>query len=584
MLLMTKLIKRIASAAAAITVVTSVIASPVASALVNNPAPAAKVSFTFDDGLESARTQAASTLAQYGYTGTSYVITNCVGMNRVPNTCAADSQTKYMTWAQIKEMQTRFGWEIGSHTVSHPLLASTDPQDQPVALTQDQVRAELVNSKSALAAQGISATSFAPPYGDYNPSTLAEIAKNYSSMRGFADTGYNAWPYSDYLIRVQQVQAGVTVAQVKSYVDQAIANNQWLVLVFHDIKVTPSTNPDLYQYKTADLKSIAAYIKSKNVPVVNMSKGLVTSDTNLLSNSSFNSGISGGWTTDNAAAITADNATNGSYPDPTNSAKLFAGATNSHLFSPNVAVDSNTTYMLKNYLNLQKLTSGGVGFYIDEYDSFGNWVSGQFKANEPSVFVENMNFTYKPSTANVKQARLQVILPANSGITAYLDNSQWFALSTTTPVAQTNLLANGTFDAGISAGWTTDTTAAFVANAASHGSPTNPVNSIAITASTTKNAHLFSPKVAVTAKTYSLAAYVNLATRSTSELGFYIDEYDANGNWISGQYKGGVSAIAAGDFAMSYTPSSTAVKSASIQVILVSNSGITGYIDDIRWY
>jgi peptidoglycan/xylan/chitin deacetylase (PgdA/CDA1 family) len=54
------------------------------------------------------------------------------------------------------------------------------------------VDAELANSKAALAAQGFNATAFAPPYGDYDMSTVAQVAKYYTSMRGFADVGNNA--------------------------------------------------------------------------------------------------------------------------------------------------------------------------------------------------------------------------------------------------------------------------------------------------------------------------------------------------------------------------------------------------------
>ena len=102
---------------------------------------------------------------------------------------------------------------------------------------------------------------------------------------------------------------------------------------------------------------------------------------------------------------------------------------------------------------------------------------------------------------------------------------------------------------------------------------------------TTSNKHLFSPKVSVTStKSYTLTTYLNLLANSGGEVGFYVDEYDANGNWISGQYKTGVTAVGAKDVSLIYTPSSANVKSASLQVIIVGNSGITAYVDDVRWY
>ena len=54
----------------AMAVLYPVISSKQAQALVANATAEPKVSFTFDDGLASALTQAAPTLKKYGYSGT----------------------------------------------------------------------------------------------------------------------------------------------------------------------------------------------------------------------------------------------------------------------------------------------------------------------------------------------------------------------------------------------------------------------------------------------------------------------------------------------------------------------------------
>lgn len=557
-------------------------------AAVTNPVPTAKVSFTFDDGYQSAYTQAAPTLVAHGLTGTAYIASGCVGMTTAPNTCHANTAAQYMTWDQVVAMQNTYGWEIGSHSVTHPYLATSDASDgQPNVLTPAQVTQELVQSKADLTAHGLNVTNFSTPYGDYNNAVHAQVAKYYASHRGFADTAENVWPYSDTLLNNFPVQAGVTVAQAKAKIDAAIVNKSWLILTFHDIKVNPSSDPDDYEYSTAMLGQIAAYVKSKQdagqLKSVNVRDGLVTSDTNLLANSSFNSGLSSGWATDSPSTITADAANNGSYPDPTNSIKLTSTTANKHLFSPKVNVDPSTTYMLKNFTNLVGLTQGEMAFYIDEYDANGNWISGQYKVAQREPFVENLNFTYKPTTQTVRQASLQVIVTANSGITAYLDNVQWFSLAPPAP-QPTNLVANGTFDAGLGSGWTTDGAPNIKADVANHGSPANPVNSVSL-AAITSNKHLFSPKVTVAPmKTYSLSSYLNLTTRTNNEVGFYIDEYNASGGWISGQYKTGIQTLGANTVSFNYTPSSSNVASASLQVISTGNSGIQAYFDDVKWF
>lgn len=565
-----------------------------ASAAVNNPAPAAQVSFTFDDSLQSTFTNAQPILAQNGLTGTDYVISGCVGMTTVPNTCNANQGTPYMTWPQIQALQNNDGWEIGSHTVDHDCLASsaaTDPSDcaNPSTLTTAQVDAELANSQSALAANGINATDFSPPYGDFNNNVLAQIAKYYASMRQFKNDAGNAnvWPYSDYYLQdLTVLERTDPVSTVEAAINTAIANKQWLVLTFHDIVASPSQNPQNFQYGTAELSQIAAYVQSKiqagQLKSVNVNQGLVTSSTNMLPNGNFGAGIASGWTTDNSSVFVADSGGNGSYPNATNSIRVSTPSTgaNAHLFSPKVAVDPQTTYLFKNYLNLTSISSGAVAYYVDEYDANGNWISGQYLKQETNPFVEDMNFTYTPSSVRVSKASLQIIANG-AGINAFLANSQLFPL---TAVAPTNLMPNSAFDAGVSGGWTTDAAATITADSGNNGSPNNPVNSISLVASA-NNTHLFSPHIPVSsAHSYAISSYLNLTALTSGEVGFYIDEYDASGNWISGQYITGDHTLGAGAVGFNYTPTSASVATASLQVIVVGNSGIHGYFDDVHWY
>jgi hypothetical protein len=194
-----------------------------------------------------------------------------------------------------------------------------------------------------------------------------------------------------------------------------------------------------------------------------------------------------------------------------------------------------------------------------------------------------MNFTYKPTSSSVASASLQVIV-TGTGITAYLDSAQMLALGPDTPPPPpANLVANGTFDAGISGGWSTTAPTSFVADGTSNGSPANPVNSVKMQAAAA-NTHLFAPRVAVTLpNSYTVASYLDVRARTSGEVAFYIDEYDAAGNWVSGQYKLGSSSLGVVNVSLTYSPTSASVAGASLQVIVMGNSGISGYLDDVRW-
>jgi hypothetical protein len=96
------------------------------------------------------------------------------------------------------------------------------------------------------------------------------------------------------------------------------------------------------------------------------------------------------------------------------------------LFSPQIAADSTKSYSITSYLDLQQLTSGEIGFYVDEYDASGNWISGQYKTGINVASKGDVTFTYTPSSANVKKASLQVIVAGNSSAKAYFDDVRWY--------------------------------------------------------------------------------------------------------------------------------------------------------------
>lgn len=547
----------------------------------------AKISFTFDDGLSSTYTQAAPTLAKYGLTATNYVTTGCVGMTKAPNKCAADTNATYMTWQQIVALQNTYGWEIGSHTATHKCLVSSailgSSDCQLLPLTSAQMISELTTSRNALIAHGITPTAFSAPYGDYNNAVLAEVAKIYSSFRGFKESGANGYPYNDYLLHTIAVEEGVTtVANIKAAIDASIANKTWLILTFHDIAVKPSTDPEDYQYGTAELDQIAAYVKSKQtaaqVASTNVTKGLAVGDNNLMPNSTFDQGIAAGWTTDAPAQIKKNTANKGSYPSATNSVEFTSTNKNIHLFSPKIAIQTGQAYLLKTFLNVDKNNGGSFSFYIDEYDGNGNWISGQYKVSENSSFVETINMEYKPSSAKVAQASLQLIVTANSGIHAYVDNVQWYSQGLVvtpppTPPAPVNLMPNGDFTAGLTGGWTTDSPATITVDS-------GRIKFVSAAMTT----HLFSPQIAVTsAKSYTVSGLLDLQTITSGVFAFYVDEYDAAGNWISGKYILEKATPSNETVSFTYTPTSASVAKANVQFIVVGNAGIQAYLDTITF-
>ena len=263
--------------------------------------------------------------------------------------------------------------------------------------------------------------------------------------------------------------------------------------------------------------------------------------------------------------------------------KLVSGTASGHLFSPKVPVTPATNYMFKAFLNVAAISSGEVGFYVDEYNSAGQWISGQFRKRENTKWVESMNFTYTPSSTSVASASLQVYV-TGTGITAYVDNVQMLALGAeTTPPPPSNLVANGTFDAGISSGWTTDSAATIRGGRGEPREPGQPGELGEADCHDGEQAPVLPAggghaRVATRSPATSTsrrAPAVRWASTSTSTT--------PPGSGSPGSTNSGSPAAGVTNVNLTYSPSTTAVAKASLQVIVMGNSGVQAYFDDVRW-
>ena len=115
--------------------------------------PPKPVILTFDDGSETVYSTALPLMQRYGFTGTSFIVYNYIGILR------------YMSADEIKVLYS-VGWEIGSHSLSH-----TDLTTHPKRQTD-----EIVESRRRLQSLlGIPILSFAYPFGAYNDDSLHNV-------------------------------------------------------------------------------------------------------------------------------------------------------------------------------------------------------------------------------------------------------------------------------------------------------------------------------------------------------------------------------------------------------------------------
>jgi peptidoglycan/xylan/chitin deacetylase (PgdA/CDA1 family) len=141
---------------------------------VRSPGRGRRVAFTFDDGFRSVVDAALPILESRGAVATAFVPTRFLdksllvwpGIDRWlggPH----EHELRPLTWDDARNLIDR-GWEIGSHTCSHPHLTEVD---------ESVLLAELTDSRRACSEQlGVPCWSVAYPYGSVNKQVIAATA------------------------------------------------------------------------------------------------------------------------------------------------------------------------------------------------------------------------------------------------------------------------------------------------------------------------------------------------------------------------------------------------------------------------
>lgn len=270
---------------------------------VSNPAPQAATSATlpflitasgfvsidFDDGYQSMYDNGLPIFDAAGIRTTQYIITgNTLGDTIVnpelgPVGVGNDG---YVTWDEVQTMATN-GHEIGAHTRTHQSLSTLC--QVPDCLVADTLTNEINGSKADLIAQGLNPLTFAYPYGDYGyPNSAIGLAVQGAGFLGArdSDAGYNGPDSGDGNImpfylwsQAGETDLNTTLDTLTGYIDYAVANKLWLILLFHRVD---DNSPDDVSISISStiLQGMVNHIVQNNVNVVTNSEGLVIEDLN----------------------------------------------------------------------------------------------------------------------------------------------------------------------------------------------------------------------------------------------------------------------------------------------------------------
>lgn len=119
-----------------------------------NDVPEKRVILTFDDGYKDLITSALPVLKQYGFRGVAFIIIDDVG------------KPGYLNWDDLLSLKNE-GWEIGSHTLTHPDLKVS---------SKEVAEKQIVQSKKILEDRlKININFFSYPAGKYNETTISLV-------------------------------------------------------------------------------------------------------------------------------------------------------------------------------------------------------------------------------------------------------------------------------------------------------------------------------------------------------------------------------------------------------------------------
>ncbi len=206
------------------------------------------ISLNFDDGHRDVYDLAVPILDAAGFKSTQYIVPGYWGF------------PSYITASETLNLQSR-GHEIGAHTRHHVDLT---------AISAEDANKEIAGSRDDLLSIGISEVkTFAYPFGSYNDQVIQMVKDAGFATARSTNGGFNIKGLPNrYTLNRQGVNSNTTFAVVKGWIDQAMANKTWLVLVFHHVNSDGDGAP--FQTTPAILQQIVDYLAEQNITPVTM--------------------------------------------------------------------------------------------------------------------------------------------------------------------------------------------------------------------------------------------------------------------------------------------------------------------------
>lgn len=182
------------------------------------------VSFTFDDVPNSAYTNGAAILEQYGLRGTFYIAAGTLGR--------LEKDWRVIDRDQVGALHQR-GHEIGCHTLSHVSIDKIDARrmDEECRRNREALRELCV---------GVEIANFCYPFGRVSLPRKLQLIERFDSCRGIYE-GINAGTIDLGMLRVIELyDRTLTGEKLRRVLRENRDRNGWLIFYTHDVAESPS--------------------------------------------------------------------------------------------------------------------------------------------------------------------------------------------------------------------------------------------------------------------------------------------------------------------------------------------------------
>lgn len=214
--------------------------------------PDGVATFTFDDNWDDMVQVGAPILAQHGFKASAFIIVDRVGTG------------DHATMFDLRALQDN-GWDIAAHA-----LTSAHHNARFPTLPLDVVEDDFADTRAFLMKNHFNGYDHcAYPGGDFtlNGNNILPLATKYfASCRTIFERQREAAPPADpRKLRVLYVTNGTSLATAVQAVDNARANHEWIILVFHKLVDLPPAATT--EWPAADFAALVEHVDQSGIAV-----------------------------------------------------------------------------------------------------------------------------------------------------------------------------------------------------------------------------------------------------------------------------------------------------------------------------